>query len=231
MKDKENHSLRDGIIATVVGGLILTVLTYLYTPLSTFFQNLYEVIRNYLLAGTSIPNGILWFVILLIATGFIILFRRDRKNRKSLAEPDMKFQQLQQEINRLRAQTSPNLSNLAGLDDNIKISCTHYSDRYERNKTATLTWKEIFSLIAPFLLEHPNDTKMKNSIVPHAIFGKLSRLSINDQDYETIKIHLIALGLITVDYVQTTTGGMALFWALTPKGQALLMKLRSVKKE
>jgi len=50
MKDKENHSLRDGIIATVVGGLILTVLTYLYTPLSTFFQNLYEVIKNYLLA-------------------------------------------------------------------------------------------------------------------------------------------------------------------------------------
>jgi hypothetical protein len=231
MKDRGNHSLRDGIIAAVVGGLILTLLTYLYAPLFIFFQNLYEVIRNYLLASTPVPNSILGLAILLIASGFTILFRRNKKKRKSSAEPDMMVQQLQQEINRLKAQAKPDLSNLAGLDDNIKIACTHYSGGYERNKTATLTWREIFSLIAPFLLEHPNDIKMKNSTVPRAIFGELSRLSINDQDYETIKIHLVALGLITVDYSQTTTGGMALFWSLTPKGQALLMELRSVKKE
>ena len=231
MKDKENHSLRDGIIATVVGGLILTALGYVYAPFATFLQNFYKTTIIYFSGSTSIPNIILWLAILLMVIVLSILFRRNRKSQQLLAEPAMKVQQLQQEINRLKAQPKPNLSNLAGLDDDIKLSCVYYSDGFRKNKTATLTWKEVFSLIAPFLLEHPNDTKMKNTIVPHAIFGKLSRLSINDQDYETIKIHLVSLGLITVDYQQTTTGGMALFWNLTPKGQSLLMELRSVRKE
>ena len=231
MKDRENHSLRDGIIATVVGGLILALLTYLYAPLSKFFQNAYEAIRDYFLASSSVPNSILWLVILLVVAGLAILVWRSRKKRKSLAEPDIMVQQLQQEINRLKAQAKPDLSNLAGLDDNIKIACTYHSGGYERNKTSTLTWREVFSLIAPFLLEHPNDTRMKSSYMPRAIFGDLFSFSINDQDYETIKIHLVALGLITLDYSQTTDGGMALFWSLTPNGQTLLIELRSVKKE
>ena len=83
---------------------------------------------------------------------------------------------------------------------------------------------------ANILLEHPNDTKMKSSIVPNAIFNGHFGPSINSQDYETIKVHLMALKLISVDYTQTTSGGMALFWSLTQHGQALLMELRSVKK-
>ena len=84
MKDRENHSLRDGIIATVVGGLILALLTYLYAPLSKFFQNAYEAIRDYFLASSSVPNSILWLVILLVVAGLAILVWRSRKKRKFL---------------------------------------------------------------------------------------------------------------------------------------------------
>jgi hypothetical protein len=40
---------------------------------------------------------------------------------------------------------------------------------------------------------------------------------------------LKALGLITLKYSQTTKGGMALFWSLTPQGERLMTELRTVK--
>ena len=232
MSDGEKHSIRNNIIATVIGGLILLGLTYVsqnfYVQLFAFLQNGYEKIRLYFSASTSIPNSILWLLILIvvgITTYFI-------KNKKSVAKPnhDLEVQQLQQEITTLRTQIKPELSNLAGLDEKIKVSATYYDGSYKRNKTTSLTWKEIFSLISPFLLDSPNDTKMKNSLMPPAIFGSYYRLSINDQDYETIKIHLMAIKLISVDYSKTTDGGMALFWNLTTQGRKLLMELRSVKR-
>lgn len=55
--------------------------------------------------------------------------------------------------------------------------------------------------------------------------------TINDQIYQTIKIHLKAVGLIDVKYTKTTQGGMGLFWSLTKVGEMLMLNLRSVKKQ
>jgi len=173
-------------------------------------------------------------LITIISVGLGIYVYRVRRNKESRSRPDLGSynQQLHQELERLRAQSAPKILDLAGLDENIKISGTYYDRqyRYKKEMSKTLTWKQTFSLIAPFLLEHPNDTKMKANIVPNAIFSGHYGPSINSQDYETIKVHLMALKLISVDYTPTTNGGMALFWSLTQNGQALLMELRSVKK-
>ena len=131
---------------------------------------------------------------------------------------------------------------LATFDDVFIFSGKHRKwDNYSKrdvNTTWTIetTWGKVFKLISPYLLEHPSDTKMKETISK-----QLYRLtkdatdrgfaSIDDQDFQTIKIHLKTLGLIDVKYSKTTGGGMALFWNLTDAGNKLLLKLRSVKKE
>jgi hypothetical protein len=69
----------------------------------------------------------------------------------------------------------------------------------------------------------------------HSVFKKTGischSVSINDQLYQTVKVQLMALGLVEIPYTQTTTGGMALFWSLTKKGQDQLFRLRTVKKD
>ncbi len=98
----------------------------------------------------------------------------------------------------------------------------------------TLTWGDLFALIAPYLLENPNDTVIKK-VLEKSVFEKTGKSSelidINDQVYQTIKVQLVALGLVDIRYTQTVQGGMALFWILTPKGRELLFQLRTIKKD
>lgn len=241
MSDRNHRTIRDNIIATVIGGLILALVLYIiqrfYPPFLAFLLSAVAAVAQYFSAFTEISNIILWlllFLLITISSAFSVYVYRTRRNKESRSKPDLGSynQQLHQELERLKAQSAPKILDLAGLDENIKILGTYLDRQYNRRKEISkiLSWKEIFSLIAPFLLEHPNDTRMKSNIVPNAIFSGYFSPSINSQDYETLKVHLMALKLISVDYTPTTSGGMALFWSLTQNGQALLMEFRSVKK-
>lgn len=96
----------------------------------------------------------------------------------------------------------------------------------------SISWKEIFSLISPYLIEHPNDTFVKNKLTL-AIFTKASiggySPVMDDQDFKTITIQLKAYGLINTNYTKTTGGGMALFWTMTNKGEKLMIENRVIR--
>lgn len=97
----------------------------------------------------------------------------------------------------------------------------------------SLSWKDIFVLIAPYLLENPFDSKV-NTILKKNIFDSVEhnchQLEINDQYFQTIKIQLSAYGLVNIKYMKTISGSMALFWSLTKLGNKKMIELRTIKK-
>lgn len=127
------------------------------------------------------------------------------------------------------------LKNLAGLDDEFVIHGTHQNSTKGKNWELKLKWHEIFSMISPYLLEHPSDKSIKSKLAYdlHKIINDRTAFSpeIDNQNFQTIKLHLQALELINLNFSKTTEGGMALFWKLTSKGLKLMMELRTVKKE
>jgi hypothetical protein len=161
------------------------------------------------------------------ATGWV---RADRiSNEEILNEVNelrKKNLELEMQITRINSQnTHPVIENLAGLSDEIEVYGS-FKNNY------TTSWKELFGLIAPYLFEYPNDSKVKAEL-EKAVFEKTGKIaitiSINDQIYQTIKVQLIALGLVALQYSTAVQGGMALFWHLTPAGKELLFQLRTVK--
>jgi hypothetical protein len=145
-------------------------------------------------------------------------------------------QELENLVSRIRTQSAPPpVNNLAGLTDSVKIfGDYHWGQDSRASWKHTLSWGELFALIAPYLLENPNDTRVK-SILGKSVFEKTGKsgysIYINDQNYQTVKVQLAALGLVNLNYSQTTKGGMALFWSLTPKGKELLFQLRTARNE
>lgn len=131
------------------------------------------------------------------------------------------------------------LENLADLDDKIKIFGKHsyYSNKqhYNDNWEKVLTWGDFFSLISPYLLNIPNDLDIKEKI-GNAVYNLLENKRstgttyLDDQIFQTIKIHLTAMDFINVDYSENNKGGKSLFWRITEKGKQVMMQMRSVKK-
>jgi Domain of unknown function (DUF4062) len=145
-------------------------------------------------------------------------------------------EKLDTEIQKIKDKKTFEIPNLAPLDETIeiKVENSHFDmgsrkTRYS-NWEKTVTWLEIFGLIAPHLLSHPSDSSVKttleSSLAEH--FDKRNG-RLQDEIFQTIKIQFQAHELINVRYSKTTAGGMNLFWSLTPVGERLMMAVRTVK--
>lgn len=141
--------------------------------------------------------------------------------------------ELETKIVQLQNQISPALiADLAELSETIEVKGYYYWTKNESKEwTLTISWGELFSLIAPYLLQRPNDyvTKEKLEVSLTDKFESTKRHYINDQIYQTIKIQFVALGLVKIELLNTTTGSVALFWELTQKGKEMLLQSRSIK--
>jgi len=141
-------------------------------------------------------------------------------------------------IDELEARTPPDLkvSDLAGLDQEITIRCRYKVElRYGfKERTLKLQLGLIFGLIGPKLLEHPADDVLRHylreELFAQARIEDVYSRSINEQDFQTLKIQLSVLKLVEISYSKTTTGSMALFWTLTEFGQQELVRLRAIRR-
>jgi hypothetical protein len=147
-------------------------------------------------------------------------------------------EELSQKLAELSKTPNIEIPDLASLDEETEVfgtsSVWDAARKTSRSSTwkFSITWREVFALIAPYLLQYPNDTKVKAEL-EKALFEKsaFSGYSphLNDQLYQTVKIQLQAHNLVKVEYLKTTGGGMGLFWRLTDAGNSLMISLRTVR--
>jgi hypothetical protein len=120
---------------------------------------------------------------------------------------------------------------LAGLDEKFTVHGHSYTDHGKHKWSSSVSWREIFAYVSPYLMKNPADVTVKSKLCDALVKKESVRgqnASIEDQDFQTITIQLKALGLINVSYAKTVAGGMGLFWAFTPPGERLMMQLRTV---
>jgi hypothetical protein len=143
-------------------------------------------------------------------------------------------EKLRQSMSELSVKPKVAINNLADYSEVIELKGTYkkqwngssYSWRTE------MSWQDIFSCIAPYLLEIPSDSSVKITLKKNAV-GRVVKeyfeSNMDDQIFQTIKIQLMALGLVDVNYSKTTKGGMTLFWKITEAGKSLMLELRTIR--
>lgn len=71
--------------------------------------------------------------------------------------------ELNQEIANLSSTPSHQVADLAGLDEAINLSGMYWSQgSYGYHWTAQVTWRQIFSSISPYLIQHPGASTVKD---------------------------------------------------------------------
>jgi hypothetical protein len=143
-----------------------------------------------------------------------------------------KNEDLQRQVIELRESQQSKLTALASLDDAFTVEGRYTSKHGRRHWQIETTWRELFRLLAPHLLSHPNDAGVH--ITLSKTFFDKNRWDgetpfIDEEVFQTIKVQLMTLNLVETDFLPTTKGGSALFWSLTKKGHALMLEIASVK--
>lgn len=142
--------------------------------------------------------------------------------------------ELQGVVSELSNQQKPEIEGIADIDSSFTIHGNYISSisgsRYSFE--IALSWRKIFALISPYLIEHPSDSTVKSKLTT-SVFELVDRdglsPSINDQEFKTVTIQLQAYNLITTSYTKTVGGGMGYFWSLTKKGNQLMVESRVVR--
>jgi hypothetical protein len=140
------------------------------------------------------------------------------------------------EINQLRKQNSelqskiaelqpaPPIEGLAGLDEEFAVTGKRQIGHLRYDWNEKKTWRTIFAVISPYLVEFPPEYKVKNLL--ESALG--SDVTIDDQICKTIGLQLKALGLINIEYQSALVGPGTVYWSLTPTGDRLMMQVRTV---
>lgn len=128
--------------------------------------------------------------------------------------------------------------NLASLEEHfdLTVKWTEYNPRgadYKMQESIKRSWGQIFSLIAPNLQEHPSDGSVRYNLgtllLKEIHPGKDRTATVEQTEFETVRIQLLALDLISVRYSNTVQGGTALFWSLTDRGLQKMIEMRTLK--
>lgn len=170
-----------------------------------------------------------------------------------ILELTREIEKLKQQLEDTKTKAPEGSEKLAQGDDEIVLNFTCESnDGTVHSYTTTHTWKgiinttwnDIFAQIAPLLISELNERQIKgalNKVVKklgteilkknkNAKGHKFESFGINDDDYQTIKVQLRALGLIVQSDKKRAVSDKETYWTLTPYGDTIMNQLRAIKK-
>jgi hypothetical protein len=156
--------------------------------------------------------------------------------------------ELQQELLAASSHGPEGASGLAQGNDVFNInytfsaSLTGYTSEY--NDDVNVEWDDIFAALSPLMIDEATEgqlAKALNDLVCLEVFvdltnssqfkdHKLMSFRIDRDDFQTIKIQLRALGLITKSAKNRSVKDTATYWTLTSYGDTIMTRLRAIKK-
>lgn len=147
-----------------------------------------------------------------------------------------RIEQLEKDKNELQKSISTMVENLASLDDKYTIKgdvyrtkMTEYGeeDYKEDNWSASLSWREIITLITPLFISSANEYYLTDNIgkllYNHTHTNTTNWGLLSTESFTTIKIQLLALGILDEKKIQSG------IWKLSNKGYQIMINERAVK--
>ncbi|ONF95989.1 hypothetical protein SPHI_19160 [Sphingomonas jeddahensis] len=139
------------------------------------------------------------------------------------------------EVSKLKKAATPQVDNLAGFDESIKVNYkyTHH-DRFGseiRNGSAKLTWREVTQAVLPSFMQPRTRAFISSSLSTYLKEIKDASYSakVFSTDVDIIASQLMALGLVSSHQANATQGGLTEFLTITEFGKKTLLEFSTVR--
>jgi len=159
------------------------------------------------------------------------------------------IESLQKKLTEARTQAPDGSDKFAQSSDTIELNYlvksgeTRYSAELYSEKFK-ISWDEIFYWVSPLMIDEVSDAKLKESLDKLVVQknlenlrkrkpfkdGKIYEVYLHSDDFQTIKVQLRALGLITKSTKSRSVKDIDTYWSLTPYGDEVMTRLRAIKK-
>ncbi len=164
-----------------------------------------------------------------------------------ILELHKQIESLESKLEKASTQAPPGTEKLAQgehkFEINYKCSSSKNYEKYTWTKSIEVTWDDIFYWVSPLMIHEISDLKLRQSLdglvksfgiseLEASKEGKghsFSNFQISDEDFQSIKVQLRALGLIIKNDKNRSVKDNATYWTLTPYGDSVMNRLRAIK--
>ncbi|MBP0624982.1 DUF4062 domain-containing protein [Cupriavidus consociatus] len=174
----------------------------------------------------------------------------DREATMELLQLRRRVEDLQSELSKVRTSAPKGAEGLAqgNEEHSIKFAFNATAPREYRSvtwsSTFAPTWNDIFACIAPLMIHEAAEPTLKHAIDGLAEAENTERLGMNEKllghslggfrisqdDFQTIKVQLRALGLIAKNDKTRSVKDSGTYWTLTPYGDEVMTQLRAIRR-
>lgn len=169
-----------------------------------------------------------------------------------------RVEELQEKLGQDLGPASSGVVQLSQGEDEIALQYSfglykrgYFRPEYAYNSVFTTSWNALFSVVSPLLIDEASDRVLKEAIENfirdenvdrHIANGidnydteqhEIRGFSLYDDDFNTIKVQLLALRLISKSTKKKSrsVSDRNAYWTLTPHGEIVMMTLRAIRKE
>lgn len=172
---------------------------------------------------------------------------------KEILDLRHRIDELEGELVTLRTSAPTGTQDLASGDDQITLHFSFVASPGEYaymgnqfSSDVTVSWNDIFASISPLMIDEASESEFivgMNSLVhsesltllikdnPDFRNLKLMDFKLYKDDFQTTKVQLRALGLITKSTRSRSVKDNSTYWTLTPYGDNVMLQLRAMRKE
>ena len=174
----------------------------------------------------------------------------DRNATLEILKLRHRVDELEAELARARTMAPRGTEDLAQGDELHTLRYSFRSKGWEAYGTTDwigtfqTTWNSLFGILAPLMINEVSEPALKNAIDQYVADQNLatlaskkefkectlSQLSLNGEDFHTIKVQLRALGLISKSEKNRSVKDVKTYWTLTPYGDEVMTRLRAIKR-
>jgi len=173
------------------------------------------------------------------------------ESTKEILELTKQVELLKAELEKAKTKAPEGTELLSQGDDKIELNFSFTAqgndwriDDVKYTSKTELSWNEIFGEISPLMIDETQELPIRskiNQLIKDKEYDKLEKkfkkeerfpasFSLNDSDYQTIKIQLRALNLMTESIRKRGVRDTKTYWTLTPFGDTVMTRLRAIKR-
>jgi hypothetical protein len=158
-----------------------------------------------------------------------------------------RIEELESALESSQTEAPKGTEDLAQGNDALTIHYTYRGqdlvdfESYGYHDALHTNWNEVFAAIAPLMIGEARDNELKAALNEFVQVNgasdraggrpmEMSGFTISESDFQTIKVQLRALGLITPNTRPRAVKDTATYWKLTQHGDDVMNRLRAVKK-
>jgi hypothetical protein len=175
----------------------------------------------------------------------------DRDATMELLKLRRQVEDLQSELSKARTSAPKGAEGLAQGEEthvirfSFKVRKPGEYNSANWSSSFTPSWDEIFSVVAPLMIHEANEDALKSALDSMVAENNEERLrehdqlkrctlhgfSLHQEDFQTIKVQLRALGLIAKNEKNRSVKDLGTYWTLTPYGDEVMTRLRAIRSD